>query len=186
MLTRGLPTRPQCRCSQPIPSLACFLVRGLAPICHQRELMLKGVVHSQSHSSGTSALPDVSHRLQTAAGHRQGGWRRGDRLFHGPWGLSGFQQLTSSQTAAAPGPACELPCFSTPHTIRSVFPQCFLHGSDPCSLLPPSTVQRVQFTSIPYTQTHKHTRTQRLQNTHSHALLPQYPPTCVLTHVCSC
>lgn len=140
MLTRGLPTRPQCRCSQPIPSLACFLVRGLAPICHQRELMLKGVVHSQSHSSGTSALPDVSHRLQTAAGHRQGGWRRGDRLFHGPWGLSGFQQLTSSQTAAAPGPACEVPMLQCPahHQVslpsmlsaweRSLFPPAPLYS----------------------------------------------------------
>lgn len=80
---------------QPISSLACFLVRGMAPIRHQRELMLKGVVHPQSHSSGTSALPDVSHRLQTAAGHRQGGWRREERLF--PWAMGPIRLPTTNQ-----------------------------------------------------------------------------------------
>lgn len=97
----------------------------------------------------------------------------------GPWGLSGFHQLTSSQTVVPNLPAYKAPApyFSTmPHyqiSLLSKLPPTVLYSSAHVALS----------ASAILSCTHKHTSTQSLQNTHSQARLPQYPPTYVLTLV---
>lgn len=133
----------------------CFLVRGVASIYHQRELVLKeDVAQSQSHSSGTSA-PRLQLQAQPPDScWGQMGWleKKGEDSLMDHGGCQAFYQLTGSQTVVsglpAPAPNPILPSsHKASNTEETHVPTC-----------PPPQFSRCGLTSrIPHTHTHSQT-----------------------------
>lgn len=143
------------------PSLSCFLVRGVASIYHQRELVLKeDVAQPQSHSSGTSAPRQQLQAQPPDSCWGQAGWleKKGEDSLMDHGVCQAFYQLAGSQTVGSdlPAPAPNPILRTMPHHKSSRKASNTEETHVPTS--PPPQSSRCGLTSgTRYTHTHSQT-----------------------------